>query len=930
MTIGAVIKTANLTKLCLLFLLAFCFIWLGRDLYNTYDLQRNLYRATALITELRICADEKYRLALEYVSAPSEETFHAWMELLRTEQGKQKRPSKSFLQHGEGLSLSDIAAGLKFLDVRERELFDRALSQNELLTRQTEAAIMRAKGLYPADKRGEFMVSGPPQPAEALQWIQEQQLERIPYSILTTCRQLRELLYQDFIRTMDVQRRTLGRILIFATLILLLLILFMIRTILLFKRRVTRPLAIVGKYAEDVASNKNPAPLHLEQDDELSRMYASLEKMKDTLMARITAVEKAQKTAQDNQAKAMQAKIHALNSLQVARKAVKSQDAFLRHITHEIHTPLNAILGMCYLCMQTHLERKQHDYLSQIYKSGNKLLDMFKQLFEFSSVNADNIRAEDKIFAPRELLERMRDTFAPAAREKNLAFILSLSPDLPKTVYGDAARIEEILQILLENAIQYTQEGHVELAATAAAGRDDGSIRLNFSVSDTGPGISKDLQDKLFEPFAVSSVDGAKAGDGHGLGLGLTLARSLATLLGGELTAKSSPDKGTFMSVSLDASLGQARFVMPAVEPQQLVIPAAEEAAAVAPHILMAEDNEINAQIGKELLEQAGVTVSIANNGQEAVDFVQANHVDLVLMDVQMPVLDGIEATRRIRALGFEPEDLPILAMTAHTDEGSRMDGQSVGMNDYLTKPVNPKKLYAALAKWLPQGLPTDPSETDAPAATDSSTSDEAIHIPRFQGRINTAAGLATVGGNEKLYGDLLKRFASHYKNCAADMRNLLAERDYEAAWRLAHAIKGVSANLGIEEVTALVLDMETCLPREVPSEDLLRRFDVAMDETLLQIRNMQGDNASSVTVGSAALPQETKDALMLLLEGLPQRVETDWGGSERTLEEFAPQLSNTPYAKEFADLLDAVNDFDNDAIRATGAKLADLLSQQA
>ncbi|MDR1660768.1 MAG: response regulator [Desulfovibrio sp.] len=261
------------------------------------------------------------------------------------------------------------------------------------------------------------------------------------------------------------------------------------------------------------------------------------------------------------------------------------------------------------------------------------------------------------------------------------------------------------------------------------------------------------------------------------------------------------------------------------------------------PTILVADDNEINRAILTEILGQHGLLTVEASDGQEAVDIIREWDISLVLMDLEMPVMDGKEATAQIRGMGKLPQDVPILAMTAHTDDSLRMDCLSLGMNGYLTKPVDLQELYAALQRWLPGGLADAAGETrDGSARTGAAEGGR-------DAPINTDAGLATTGGNKKLYHNLLNRFVERYGQGMSLLRELLEKESYADASRLAHTIKGVAANLGMKRITDITKSIESCLPDVPPGENLLEQFEEAMREAieyttvfrLIKTRRMSG-----------------------------------------------------------------------------------------
>ncbi|MDR1856713.1 MAG: response regulator [Desulfovibrio sp.] len=318
--------------------------------------------------------------------------------------------------------------------------------------------------------------------------------------------------------------------------------------------------------------------------------------------------------------------------------------------------------------------------------------------------------------------------------------------------------------------------------------------------------------------------------------------------------------------------------------------------------VLVTDDNDINREILKELLEQVGVRVVEAGNGQEAVDILREWDITLVIMDVEMPVMDGLEATRQIRGMGYTPRDMPILAMTGNTDTGARMDGMGLGMNEYLTKPVDPKILYEVLDRWLPGGLAAKRAGT--PGASDGGSAS----VPRDI--INQDAGLAAIGGNRKLYDSLLTRFAVHYGQGLSEMRDLLDKGEFAVASRLAHTIKGVAANLGMRRLTELTKTMEASLPEVPPDETLLADYERAMSDVLDHIKSLNLTTRIAVP-GSGELSPEQRGELLVFLRSVARRVETDWGTVQSELESHMASVDRTPYAEGMDQLMASVNDFD-------------------
>jgi CheY-like chemotaxis protein len=283
---------------------------------------------------------------------------------------------------------------------------------------------------------------------------------------------------------------------------------------------------------------------------------------------------------------------------------------------------------------------------------------------------------------------------------------------------------------------------------------------------------------------------------------------------------------------------------------------------------------------------------------------------------VEMPVMDGIEATRRIRAMGYSPERLPIVAMTGHTDATVQQRGRDVGMNDYLTKPVDPEALHASLERWLP-GSETEQNGTAQKAGEVHPSLSKNIlasldFYPAEEGLdINIEAGLAALGGNRPLYRSLLIRFTSHYGDSPAQLLELLEAKDYQAASRHVHTVKGVAANLGLERIARVARAMENCLPQNPPSERLLHAFQKYMEVLLTRVAELDRKKPTSKEINLVPLPANMLKQLLAQLEELPGRFETDWGSVESAVADLFDLTRNTAYAEDMKTLLESTKEFD-------------------
>jgi len=939
MSIRTIIKASNAAQLLLLLVLGLCLIAFGRGLHNSKNTLENYYHLELLLVEVEANARQSYDEAHAFILTGNPERYAKWFNLRQQKIGEAPQSPFSHVAAHRRASFDALAAELTLpesVSAQVWSLLTRGKHLDALLTTAVNIAVGN---------------SGPPQWDRdgldlkgAQRWATDAGIDGEAQRMMQAAQALREEQYRNFLNEVARQEAPLIHLVWGMIASLLALAASAVVNLCIFQKRVANPLGKVSQYAESVASGQDPEPLALRHEDELSIMFGSLERMKNTLFSRIRELKEAERLTRKSQQQAVQARAQALSSLGLAQKASHVQEDFLRRISHEIRTPLNAIIGMSYLCLQTGITPAQREYLSQINKSGSVLLDMVNRILDFSSACEGSLCLEQHAFSLPRLMELLRHGLEGGALEKHLELRFPLDPAVPATVLGDERHLEEALRILLDNAVRYTPSGMVECSVRPAQNVGDGSgIRLLFVVADSGPGMNAELTEKLFEPFAMG--DESMTRESSGLGLGLALARQLVHLMGGELLVDSAPGAGSrfFFELSFGRVLqGEVTSggPLPVLEAQAHAVRRENDDRQRT--VLVVDDNEINSQIASELLAQAGLKACVASNGAEALDVVRDGGVDLVIMDVQMPVMDGLEATRRIREMGFTPEMLPILAMTAHADAASRMDGKKVGMNDYLTKPVDPAALYATLEKWLHVKLEAIPAPTDKPepaekAAPEGQGTDLSLDVVRgadvpfekSEGQaVNVESGLATVGGNRALYRELLLRFVDHYGESARNLRGLLACGDLRGAARLAHTVKGVAANLGVERVCRLTRRMEYFLPTSSPDALLMDEFEKSMEEVQARVRCLEDESGMSTT-GSLHLEGVIRENLLALLEELPTLLETDWGTAESSLEKFVSLADNTPYAGDITALLAAVKDFDNARVQGLAADLQQRLLRE-
>ncbi len=387
-----------------------------------------------------------------------------------------------------------------------------------------------------------------------------------------------------------------------------------------------------------------------------------------------------------------------------AEEATHAKSDFLARMSHEIRTPMNGILGMTYLALLQDPQPKIRDYLDKIQFSAGSLLGIINDILDFSKIEAGRLDIEYIPFRLREQVESIRDVLADKLADKKLDLAVEIAPDIPETIVGDPLRLRQILLNLLSNAVKFTPAGGIRLTVVPQGTANDA---LLFTVSDTGIGMTREQLSHIFESF--SQADGSITRTYGGTGLGLAITKALVELMGGKIEVESSFGQGSAFSFSLPLPRAEdARTAQAARIPE----PAKKESMENA-RLLLVEDNEINREIALELLGMLGFSVDVAENGAEAVEAVRNRDYDLVLMDIQMPVMDGFAAARKIRALDKPGvAGLPIVAMTANAMSEDRGKCLDAGMNDHIAKPINPELLYTTLKHWLRGGRAEPESAT--------------------------------------------------------------------------------------------------------------------------------------------------------------------------------------------------------------------------
>jgi len=658
------------------------------------------------------------------------------------------------------------------------------------------------------------------------------------------------------------------------------------------------------------------------------------EHLEEQVILRTDELNKAKKDLEENQKRLEKA-------LKEAESANNAKSIFMANMSHEIRTPMNGIIGMSNLALKTDLNYKQRNYIEKVHRSAEYLLEILNDILDFSKIEAGKVEIEKINFKLNKILENVCNLLTFKAKGKELISIrFDIPSNLPAVLVGDSLRLEQILLNLGDNAVKFTEIGKI-IFSIKIISQNDKKIQIQFSVQDSGIGISEEQKAKLFKSF--SQADSSTTRKFGGTGLGLVICKNLVELMGGEIFLESEVNVGSRFYFTLPFEIGTADNAL-----NNSLISKSNFLNDInllqGANVLMAEDNDINQEIVFDLLNSIGVNVSVVENGQHALKILEKESFDGILMDCQMPVMDGYEATKEIRKQD-RFKNLPIIAMTANVMPGDKEKALEIGMNDYISKPIKPEEMFAIMARWITPKQPcfankksflekksnhTDSlpdlsgidksiglfntqitSKQPCFVNKNSSLEEKSNHtdsLPDLSG-IDKSIGLFNTQNKSQLYYNILQKFRDKQKDFEKTFCMAQSENDPKKVERAVHTLKGLAGTIGAMGIHDAAKELEIACKEN--RNDIDKRLEIVLTElkpVIEGLKSLDNNFPSENILEKSSIDKSRIDELIHKLYDYLSDFDTR---ASKIMSQLSPLVKQTEFADSFDEISNAIDEFD-------------------
>ena len=540
-----------------------------------------------------------------------------------------------------------------------------------------------------------------------------------------------------------------------------------------------------------------------------------------------------------------------------AESASKAKSIFLANMSHEIRTPINGILGMDSMLLKECKDKNLRDYALNIQSAGQTLLSLINDILDISKIESGKMEILPVTYSVFTVLNDCYNMVAIRAHDKNLELIMDISPDIPRALFGDEVRIRQVMNNLLSNAVKYTNEGSItlsvhseKLSVDPIQGNNSKEVRLVIQVKDTGIGIRERDREKLFNDFV--RLDEKRNRNIEGTGLGLNLTKQLLDMMGGTIEVESTYGEGSVFTVSLLQQVSDEKplgdFEKLYKEHVNVVDAAHERFEAPEAKILVVDDVQMNLKVFAGLLKGTKIQIDTAINGAEALELIQGKRYDVIFLDHMMPVMDGVEAFRRMKKLEKNPNAItPVVMLTANAVSDARNGYMDEGFSDYMAKPIREEVLLATLKKFLSKDLVKVIREENQEGNSEAKTGESAESVEAkpqiaLSDMLDTATGLAYCMNDQRFYKEMLDEYVKSAK--IVELKEYFEKGDFEYYRITVHAIKSTSLTIGATKVSEDAKALEMAC-KENNLDFVKQHHDAFMEEYKSLIRVIQAGNAN-------------------------------------------------------------------------------------